>query len=64
MTRDTVELFVRIRRRKWRKVPDWQARCKMIGCDWTDTAATEIMISKKWITHFQQVYVGKWDVRT
>lgn len=62
--RDTVELFVDIRKRRWRKVPDWKASCKMTGCDWVCCMSTELQVSKKWVRHFQQVHVAKFDKRT
>jgi len=58
--RDTVELFVSIRQRRR---GGWSARCKMIGCFWKTTAATEITVSKLWVTHFTEVHVAKWDAR-
>lgn len=59
--RDTVDLFVTIKENKRRK--RWDARCKMIGCMWQDTAGTEADVSRKWVQHFERVHVAKWDGR-
>ena len=60
-SRDTVQLFVTIKENKRRK--RWEARCKMIGCMWQDTAGDENAVSALWVRHFQAVHVAKWDGR-
>jgi len=58
--RDTFELFADVRK----KGSSWSAKCKMTHCSWSDTAGNEILVSKKWIQHFDRVHVAKWDGRT
>lgn len=56
--RDTAELFVSIRKRK---LGGWAAKCKMIGCPWKETGATEIVVSKLWVQHFTEMHVAHRD---
>jgi len=58
--RDTFELFADVKR----KGRTWTVKCKLAHCSWSDTAGNEIAVSKKWIQHFDQVHVAKWDGRT
>lgn len=59
--RDTFGLFVDIKKKR---NGTWEAKCKMAHCFWTETAGDEVLVSRKWVRHFDQVHVARWDGRT